>query len=131
MLAAQTTGEDKPNQVCTAQLPFRRGVNAERGAHHLVQPLIAVYDGRDCFRATANAGVRERIVMGGGASSARRYQRQAANILLGNLKTALAETYHALDPAKCAPRHQAALQCRFNRRSHMRSTSQAAPRMSV
>jgi len=121
VLAVQTTGEGKPHQVCTAQLPFRRGQIAEFCAQHLVRPLTVVSDGLDCFRATAEAGVHERIVTGGGASSARHPQFQAVNILLGNLKTAMAGTYHAFDFAKYAPRYLAEFQFRFNRRYDMRS----------
>ena len=121
VLAVQTTGEGKPHRVCTAQLPFRRGVIAEFCARHMVRPLTVVSDGLDCFRATAEAGVHERIVTGGGASSARHPEFQAVNILLGNLKTAMAGTYHAFDFAKYTPRYLAEFQFRFNRRYNLRS----------
>ena len=71
VLAVQTPGEIKPHQACTAQLPFRRGHIAEFCGRHLARPLTVVSDGLDCFRATAETGVHERIVTGGGASSAR------------------------------------------------------------
>lgn len=121
VLAVQTTGEGKPHQVCTAQLPFRRGVIAEFCVRHLVRPLTVVSDGLDCFRPTAAAWVHERIGTGGGASSARHPQFQAVIILPGNLKTAMSGTYHAFDFAKYTPRYLAELQFRCNRRYDMRS----------
>ncbi len=43
-------------------------------------------------------------------------QFTAINTVLGNLKTALAGTYHAIDFAKYAHRYLAEVQYRFNRR---------------
>ena len=43
------------------------------------------------------------------------------NILLGNLKTALAGTYHAFDFDKYAGRYLAEYQYRFNRRHNLKA----------
>ena len=48
-------------------------------------------------------------------------QFKAVNTLLGNLKTALAGTYHAFDFAKYAHRYLAEVQYRFNRRFNLAS----------
>ena len=43
------------------------------------------------------------------------------NTVLGNLKTAIAGTYHAFNFAKYAPRYLADFQYRFNRRYNLRT----------
>jgi hypothetical protein len=66
----------------------------------------------------------------------RRAERQARksspskwlNVLLGNLKTALAGTHHSFKFAKYAPRHLADVQYRFNRRRDMAAMG---PRLAV
>ena len=119
VLAVRTTDDGKPHQVCTAQLPFRRAAIAEFCAAHLLRPLTVVSDGLDCFTVAAAAGMHERIVTGGGRASAQHPEFQAVNILLGNLKTAFAGTYHAFKFGKYAQRYLAEFQFRFNRRYRM------------
>ena len=119
VFAVQTTGDGKPHQVCTAQLPFRRGAIAEFCGNHLLRPLTVVSDGLDCFNVAAQAGVHQRIVTGGGKASVQHPEFQAINILLGNLKTAFAGTYHAFKFGKYAQRYLAEFQFRFNRRYRM------------
>ena len=48
-------------------------------------------------------------------------QFNAVNTLLGNLKTAIAGTYHGFDFAKYAHRYLAEFQYRFNRRFNMKT----------
>jgi len=120
VLAVQTIGpKNKPHQVCVQQLPFRKEAVAEFCTRHLVRPLTVVSDGLSCFTAAADAGVHDRIVTGGGSASAKHPEFQAVNIMLGNLKTAIAGTYHAFRFAKYAPRYLAEFQFRFNRRYRM------------
>lgn len=119
VLAVQTTNSRKPHLVCLAQLPFRRSAIAEFCANHLQRPLTVVSDGLDCFNAAAEAGVHERIVTGGGKASTQHPELLAVNILLGNLKTAFAGTYHAFKFGKYAQRYLAEFQFRFNRRYRM------------
>ena len=118
--AVRTIGSNnKPHQICLSQLPFRRSAIAEFCAEHLVRPLTVVSDGLDCFTMAAAAGVHQRIVTGGGRSSAQHPEFAAVNIVLSNLKTALTGTYHAFKFSKYAPRYLAEFQFRFNRRYRM------------
>ena len=119
VVALQTVAGGAPHLLCMAQLPFRRTAIAEFAAAHLVRPLSVVSDGLDCFRATAEHGVHQRIVTGGGKASTALPQFTWLNTVLGNLKTAMAGTYHAFKFAKYAPRYLAEVQFRFNRRYHM------------
>ncbi len=57
----------------------------------------------------------------GGKASTALPQFKAVNTFLGNLKRALAGTYHAFDFAKYAHRYLAEAQYRFNRRFNLRS----------
>ena len=63
----------------------------------------------------------ERVVTGGGKASVRLLQFRAVNTLLGNLRTAIGDTYHAFCFAKYAHRYPAEFQYRFNRRFDMRT----------
>ena len=56
------------------------------------------------------------IVTGSGRAAAQHPQFRWVNTLLGNLKTALTGTYHAIKFAKYAQRYLAEVQYRFNRR---------------
>lgn len=70
----------------------------------------------------AQAGVRHRAyVTGHGKQAAQHPQFHWVNTLLGNLKTALAGTYHAFGFAKYATRYLAEFQYRFNRRFDLAS----------
>ena len=77
--------------------------------------------------ATAQAGVHERIVTGGGKAAAKLAQFRAVNTVLSNLKTGLAGTHHAFKfakYAKCAHRCLAEFQYQFSRRFDLRSILQ-------
>jgi len=67
------------------------------------------------------ASAHRRIVTGGGSASVKLPQFIAVNTLLGNLKTAIHGTYHALDFAKYAHRYLGAVQYLFNRRFDLRA----------
>ena len=58
-------------------------------------------------------------------------QFNAINTLLGNLKTALTGTYHAVKFAKYAHRYLAEVQYRFNRRYDLRSILRRLVRAAV
>jgi hypothetical protein len=91
-------------------------------ANSLVLPLTVVSDGLGCFTVFAGQGaVRDRTATGGGKASVKLPQFNAVNTLLGNLKTALTGTYHAVKFARYAHRYLADLQYRFNRRYGLRS----------
>lgn len=53
---------------------------------------------------------------GSGRQAAKRPEFRWVNTMLGNLKTALAGTYHSFDHAKYAARYLAEFAYRFNRR---------------
>ena len=116
VVAVQTTNRGEPHRVCMAQLPFRRTALADFAAARLLRPLTVVSDGLDCFTVTADAGVHERVVTGGGKASAKLPQFAAVNTILGNFKTGIAGTYHAFKFGKYAGRYLAEFQYRFNRR---------------
>ena len=117
LAAVQTTPEGKPIVACFAPQPFTTEAVAAFARHALANTAHVVSDGLWCFGAVTQAGAtHERIVTGGGASSAKLPQFKAINTVLGNLKTALAGTYHAFAFAKYAHRYLAEVQYRFNRR---------------
>ena len=79
-------------------------------------------DGLGCFTVIKGTGIlHEPHVTGGGAASAKHPSFLAVNTVLGNLKTALAGTYHGFDFAKYAHRYLAQVQYLFNRRFDLRS----------
>lgn len=75
-----------------------------------------------CFTAVQGTAIlHEPHVTGGGAASAEHPSFLAVNTILGNLKTALAGTYHAFGFDKYAHRYLARVQYLFNRRFNPRS----------
>ena len=85
-------------------------------------PLTVVPDGLGCFTVTPEMGaVHDRTVTGGGKECVKLEQFWAVNTVLGNLKTALSGTYHAIKFAKYAGRYLAEVQYRFNRRYDLRA----------
>lgn len=76
-----------------------------------------VSDGLLCFSQVTQLGCgHERHITGGGRQAAQTPQLRWVNTMLGNLKTALAGTYHSFDHAKYAARYLAEFSYRFNRR---------------
>jgi predicted RNA-binding Zn-ribbon protein involved in translation (DUF1610 family) len=96
-----------------------------------------VSDGLNCFPAVAQTGaVHVPEVVGAGRRSTDMPCFTWVNTLLGNVKTALAGTYHAFNFRKYAHRYLAEYQYRFNRRFDLkailprllRAASTTAPR---
>ena len=76
-----------------------------------------VSDGLHPFAQVTYIGAtHERHVTGGGQQAAQTPQLRWVNTMLGNLKTALAGTYHSFDHAKYGARYLAEFAYRFNRR---------------
>jgi ribosomal protein L37AE/L43A len=122
LTAVQTTEAGRPHLVCFSQRPFTKEAVGEFIARSMALPLTVVSDGLGCFTVTAGLGaVHDRTVTGGGKASMELEQFRAVNTVLGNLKTALTGTYHAVKFAKYAPRYLAEVQYRFNRRYDLRS----------
>ena len=91
-------------------------------ARHTALPLTLVSDGLNCFQVASSAGaVHDREITGGGKASVLNDKFKAVNTLIGNAKTALTGTYHAIKFAKYAYRYLAEVQFRFNRRYDLRA----------
>jgi ISXO2-like transposase domain/Transposase zinc-ribbon domain len=114
--AVQTTEDGQPVRACFSVLPFTSQALEAFAAKTLVRPLTVVCDGLACFNVTATFGIHERVVTGGGKASAKLPNFRAVNTVLGNLKTAMTGTYHAIKFKKYAHRYLAEVQYRFNRR---------------
>ena len=75
-----------------------------------------VSDGLQCFTSVTDAGCTHQVVTtGSGPKAARTPAFKWVNTALGNIKTALAGTYHHVS-AKHAQRYLASYAWRFNRR---------------
>ena len=120
--AVQTTNDGKPHLACLSPRPFTKAALDDFMAHHTALPLTLVSDGLHCFQVAAQIGaVHEREITGGGKASVLNDKFKAVNTLIGNVKTALTGTYHAIKFAKYAYRYLAEVQFRFNRRYDLRA----------
>jgi len=120
--AVQTTEDGLPHLVCRSPRHFTNKSIEEFLARHTALPLTLVSDGLHCFEAATSAGaVHDREITGGGKASVLNEKFVAVNTLIGNVKTALTETYHAIKFAKYAYRYLAEVQFRFNRRYNLRA----------
>jgi hypothetical protein len=103
--------------MCMSKRPFTKESIKEFAAKSLAAPATLVSDGLGCFTAVRGTGIlHEPHVTGGGAASSKHPSLLAVNSVLGNLKTALAGTYHAFGFEKYAHRYLAQVQYLFNRR---------------
>jgi transposase-like protein len=119
--AVQTTEDGLPHLICLSPRRFTNKSIEEFLARHTALPLTLVSDGLHCFEMAASAGaVHDREITGGGKASVLNEKFVAVNTLIGNVKTALTGTYHAIKFAKYAYRYLAAVQFRFNRRYNLR-----------
>jgi hypothetical protein len=92
------------------------------GQESLGTTALVVSDGLNCFRAVTKTGCsHQREVVGDQRRSTDMGCFHWINTILGNLKTAMAGTYHAFDFDKYAHRYLAEFQYRFNRRFDLRS----------
>lgn len=83
---------------------------------HLSPGATAVSDGLFCFKGIKEAGFKHvPIVVGNSKDPRKTSPFNWVNTILGNLKSALAGTYHRLSKEHL-PRHLAVFQYRFNRR---------------
>ncbi len=120
--AVQTTEGGQSHLVCLSQRPFTNVAMEDFIARHTVLPLTLVSDGLNCFQVATSAGaVHDREITGGGKASVLNEKFKAVNTLIGNVKTALTGTYHAVKFAKYAYRYLAKVQFRFNRRYDLRA----------
>jgi transposase-like protein len=120
--AVQTTESGEPVLVCLSKRPFTRESIKAFAEKSLAAPATLVSDGLGCFTAVKGTGIlHEPHITGGGAACAKHPSFLAVNTVLGNLKTALAGTYHAFGFDKYAHRYLAQVQYLFNRRFDLRS----------
>jgi hypothetical protein len=119
--AVQTTESGQAIVMCLSPRPFTKESIAEFAARSLVAPATLVSDGLGCFRAVSHRGIlHEPHITGGGVASAKHPAFAAVNTALGNIKTAMAGTYHAFGFEKYAHRYLAQVQYLFNRRFDLR-----------
>jgi len=120
--AVQTTESGLPHLACFSQRSFSKESLREFMSTSIALPATVVSDGLNCFTVAVEMGAaHDRTVTGGGRSSVEVEEHWAVNTILGNLKTAMAGTYHAVKFAKYAHRYLAEVQYRFNRRYKLRA----------
>lgn len=120
--AVQTTEAGEAVLLCLSKRPFTKDSIKAFAEKTLAAPATLVSDGLGCFTAVRGTGIlHEQHVLGGGAASAKHPSFLAVNTVLGNLKTALAGTYHAFGFDKYAHRYLGQVQYLFNRRFDLRS----------
>ena len=116
--AVQTNSDGKPRFMClTPVAVFSHEALRQWAADNLAPTAHVVSDGLWCFEAVRHtAASHERHVVGSGRLAVQRSEFHWVNTLLGNLKTALSGTYHAINHARYAHRYLAEFTYRFNRR---------------
>lgn len=83
---------------------------------HIKEGSTIYSDGLACFSAVKEAGCKHiRVVTGGGSQSVTKKEFARINTMIGNVKNATMETYHAINP-KHFPRYLAEFCYRFSRR---------------
>ena len=115
--AVETNGEGHPLRIkLTVVEGFRTTDIAAWAQHHLGAGTEVVSDGLACFHGVTAAGcAHEKVVVGSGRASVQRPEFRWVNTILGNIKSALRGTCHAIRP-KYAQRYLSEFEYRFNRR---------------
>ena len=115
--AVETNERGHPLRVkFTVVEGFRLTEIAAWAQQHLSSGTQVLSDGLACFNGVTAAGcVHEPMVTGGGKAAVERPEFRWVNTILGNIKSALRGTYHAIRP-KYAQRYLAEFEYRFNRR---------------
>ena len=115
--AVQTTDDRQPVKIKLSIVEgFTTKAIQEWTEQHVASGSTVISDGLACFNAVTEAGcAHDKIVCGGGRASVEEVEFYWVNTVLGNLKSALRSTYHAISP-KHARRYLAEFQYRFNRR---------------
>ena len=115
--AVETTACGQPVKIKLSTVAgFRKKSILAWTQKHVSPGSTVISDGLACFNAVAEAGcIHDKLVCGGGCASVEEPELYWVNTTLGNLKSALRSSYHALSP-KYAQRYLAEFQYRFNRR---------------
>ena len=118
LAAVQTNKENHPVYAIFSKVKaFSQEEIAAWAQRSLVPSTTVVSDGLWCFQSVTKAGcVQQREVVGPDRKSTEMECFTWVNTILGNLKTAISGTYHALDFVKYAHRYLGEFQYRFNRR---------------
>lgn len=116
--AVQTSADGKPLFMRLSRVVGFTKEALSQWAHKSLTPRAhVVSDGLWCFEAVTQTGAtHERHVVGHGRQAVQRTEFRWVNTMLGNLKTSLHGTYHAIKHAKYADRYLAEFAYRFNRR---------------
>jgi len=115
--AVETTNEHAPVRVkLTVVKGFRTDEILSWSQQHITKGSTVISDGLACFNAVVDAGcAHDKIVCGGGRASVEESEFYWVNTILGNLKSALRSSYHAIRP-KYAQRYLSEYAYRLNRR---------------
>jgi hypothetical protein len=115
--AVETTPERKPRRLRLSVVKgFRKRAVAKLAKRDFAPGSNVVSDGLRCWTAVEQAGCDHfPMATGSGAKAARWAPFKWVNTCLGNIKTALAGTYHHVS-AKHAQRYLSSFAWRFNRR---------------
>jgi len=115
--AVETTEEGYPTRIKLSVVKgFRMAEIVSWSQKHLNEGTTVISDGLACFKGVSEAGcLHDPIVCGGGRASVEEPEFYWVNTILGNLKSALRSSYHAVRP-KYAQRYLCEFQYRFNRR---------------
>lgn len=118
--AVETTDEHYPVRIKLSVVKgFRTKEIKAWSQQHLSEGSTVISDGLACFNAVVDAGcLHDKIVCGGGRASVEEPEFYWVNTILGNLKSSLRSTYHAIRP-KYAQRYLSEFQYRFNRRFNL------------
>lgn len=133
LAAVQAAPDGKAAKICLSPQPATAQDVVVFCLNTLEPGSVVVSDGALSFNyATWNQLAKHQaIVTGGGKQACEISQLKAVNTVLGNLKTAIAGTYHAFKFAKYAARYLAEYQYRFNRRFDLAGLMQSLIRASA
>jgi transposase-like protein len=115
--AVEKNGDGHPMRIkLNVVAGFKKAEIKGWAQKHILAGSATLSDGLACFKGLADAGLTHKaIIIGNSKNSANTTPFNWVNTILGNLKSALAGTYHKLSSAHL-PRHLATFQYRFNRR---------------
>lgn len=119
--AVETNEQHQPLRAKLSVLAGFQSAEIQRWSQqHVTEGSLVVSDGLHCFNAVLDAGCQHmKFICGGGRPAVEEPAFYWINTVLGNLKSALRSTYHAIRP-KHASRYLAEYQYRFNRRFNLK-----------
>jgi transposase-like protein len=120
--AVETTAEGHPLRIKLHKVKgFRKPVLKQWAKQNLREKSRVVTDGLRGFNGLDEAGFEHQVIVtGGGRESVKFREFLWVNTVLGNVKTAIHGTYHAIS-SKHLPRYLAEFEFRFNRRFDLAS----------